>query len=100
MSLVEGSPALALCMHKIAAEMSDRLAVTLAEEAGAPEGDELPQLIAWQIVWVHATVFREIGRRAMAQQPVDEIVAAVLRRLDLMEHLLSDTVLEYAVRTD
>jgi AcrR family transcriptional regulator len=98
MRMIHASPTLTLCMHRIAADMADRLTATLAEEAGAAPDDELPQLISWQIIWVQASVLREIGHRAMAGESVDEIVPAVLHRLDLLESLLSDTVLQYAVR--
>jgi hypothetical protein len=86
-------------MHRIAFEMSERLATALAEAAGTAEDDELPKLIAWQVVWLQASLFKEIGQRALAGDAVDDIAASALHRLDLMEGLLSDTVLEYGLRS-
>jgi AcrR family transcriptional regulator len=97
--LVESSPTLSVCMHRIAFEMSERLATALAEAAGTAEDDELPKLIAWQVVWLQASLFKEIGQRALAGDAVDDIAASALHRLDLMEGLLSDTVLEYGLRS-
>lgn len=66
--------------------------------AGAAPQDPLPRVIASQIGWLHSLVFAEIGRHVMAKEAPDAVAEAVLELLDLIEGLLSEPVLHYAVR--
>lgn len=68
------------------------------EEAGAAPGDPLPTLIAGQINRVHRTVTAVTGREMLAGCNPGEVSREVLLLLDGMEGLLSEKVLNYAVR--
>lgn len=74
------------------------LEAALREETGADDDDSLPTLIAGQINWVHQTVMAVIGREMLARRNSDEVSREVLLLLDEMEGLLSEKVLNYAVR--
>ncbi|MFI5659783.1 TetR/AcrR family transcriptional regulator [Streptomyces sp. NPDC051684] len=98
MRVVHAAPALRSRLWAIQQEVHDNLVETLREEVGATEGDPLPDLIAGQIGWVHQTVMAGIGRRMVAGGSAAEVSREMLDVLDEMEELLSDRVLNYAVR--
>jgi AcrR family transcriptional regulator len=98
MRMVLASDSLNLRMHTIGREMAEAFAAALHEELGTGPEDVRTDLVASQIAWVQREVLGEIGRRVLAEESVDEIVRAALRRLAVLESLLSDEVLEYAVR--
>ncbi|MFD7709866.1 TetR/AcrR family transcriptional regulator [Streptomyces sp. NPDC059786] len=98
MRVVHDAPALRSRLWAIAQEVLVNLEAALREETGAPEGDPLPGLMAGQINWLHQTVMAVIGREMMAGREPDEVSREVLVLLDDMEALLSDKVLNYAVR--
>jgi hypothetical protein len=70
----------------------------LREETGAEPDDPLPSLMAGQINWVHTTLLGLIGREMMAGRSPGEVSREALGLLDDMEDLLSQKVLNYAVR--
>lgn len=74
------------------------LTTTLAEEAKAPEGDPMPGLIAGQLSWVHSTLMAWIGDEMVKCRKPAEVSRDALELLDEMEDLLSEKVLNYAVR--
>ncbi|MEU9639717.1 TetR/AcrR family transcriptional regulator [Streptomyces tendae] len=98
MKVVHESPALRSRMWAIGQEVLVNLEETLREETGAPAEDPLPGLMAGQINWLHGTVMVEIGHRMVAGGKPSEVSRDTLLLLDEMEELLSEKVLNYAVR--
>ncbi|WP_433345980.1 TetR/AcrR family transcriptional regulator [Microtetraspora malaysiensis] len=98
LQMMRATPTLTARLEDLGRQMTDALAVVLAEETGAAEGDPLPRLVAWHIGCLHALVYAEIGRRTTAGESPDAIAAAVLELLDVAEDLLGERVLTYAVR--
>ncbi|WP_200303856.1 TetR/AcrR family transcriptional regulator [Streptomyces adelaidensis] len=98
MAVIHESPALRSRLWSIQQEIQDNLEAALREETGAAAGDSLPTLIAGQINWVHQTVMAVISREMLAGRNPDEVSREVLLLLDDMEGLLSEKVLNYAVR--
>ncbi|MGW5565728.1 TetR/AcrR family transcriptional regulator [Streptomyces tendae] len=98
MKVVHESPALRSRMWAIGQEVLVNLEETLREETGAPAEDPLPGLMAGQINWLHGTVMVEIGHRMVAGGKPSEVSRDMLLLLDEMEELLSEKVLNYAVR--
>ncbi|MEJ8659797.1 TetR/AcrR family transcriptional regulator [Streptomyces sp. MS1.AVA.4] len=80
-------------------EIVDRLARTLREETGAAPDDPMPALMAGQINWLYETAMGAIGREMMAGRRPVEVSREVLVLLDVMEELLGERVLGYAVRS-
>ncbi|MEV8016472.1 TetR/AcrR family transcriptional regulator [Streptomyces sp. NPDC086554] len=74
------------------------LTTTLAEEAEAADGDPMPGLIAGQLSWVHSTLMAWIGDEMVKCRKPAEVSRDALELLDEMEDLLSEKVLNYAVR--
>ncbi|MFG3154377.1 TetR/AcrR family transcriptional regulator [Streptomyces sp. NPDC048219] len=98
MGVIEASPALRSRLWAIAQEVQDDLERTLREVTGAPDDDPVPSLMAGQISWLHGTVMTAVGRRMTAGGKPAEVSRDTLVLLDEMEDLLSDRVLNYAVR--
>ncbi|GHA59293.1 TetR family transcriptional regulator [Streptomyces tendae] len=98
MGVIHSSPALRSRLWAIGQEVQDNLERTLREETGAPDDDPVPSLMAGQISWLHGTVMAAIGRRLMAGGKPAEVSREILVLLDEMEELLSEKVLNYAVR--
>jgi AcrR family transcriptional regulator len=98
MRVIHEAPALRSRLWAIGQEVLDNLEEALREETGASADDPLPVLIAGQINWVHQTVMAVIGREMMAGRNPGEVSREVLLLLDDMEELLSEKVLNYAVR--
>ncbi|MFD7466883.1 TetR/AcrR family transcriptional regulator [Streptomyces tendae] len=98
MKVVHESPALRSRMWAIGQEVLVNLEETIREETGAPAEDPLPGLMAGQINWLHGTVMVEIGHRMVAGGKPSEVSREMLLLLDEMEELLSEKVLNYAVR--
>ncbi|WP_067138105.1 TetR/AcrR family transcriptional regulator [Microtetraspora malaysiensis] len=98
LQMMRAAPTLTARLEDLGRQMTDALAVMLAEETGAAEDDPLPRLVAWHIGCLHAFVYAEIGRRTTTGESPDAIAAAVLDLLDVAEDLLGERVLTYAVR--
>ncbi|WP_053850777.1 TetR/AcrR family transcriptional regulator [Streptomyces sp. NRRL B-24085] len=98
MRVIQDAPTLRSRLWSIQQEVQENLEETLREETGAAPGDPLPALIAGQINWLHHTVMGAIGREMVAGREPDEVSRETLVLLDRMEELLSDKVLNYAVR--
>ncbi|MFF1307674.1 TetR/AcrR family transcriptional regulator [Streptomyces sp. NPDC058307] len=98
MRVVQDAPTLRSRLWSIQQEVQENLEATLREETGAAPGDPLPALIAGQINWLHQTVIGSIGREMAAGRKPDEVSREALALLDDIEELLSDKVLNYAVR--
>ncbi|MGP4051697.1 TetR/AcrR family transcriptional regulator [Streptomyces sp. 2A115] len=98
MRVIHGAPALRSHLWSLQQEVRDDLEATLREETGAAPADPVPGLMAGQIGWVQETVMSAIGRQMMAGRDPVEVSREVLTLLDDMEDLLSEKVLNYAVR--
>ncbi|MGW2704199.1 TetR/AcrR family transcriptional regulator [Streptomyces sp. NPDC001340] len=98
MRVIEETPALRSRLWAIAQEVQANLEQALREETGAADGDELPTLMAGQIGWVHSTVMAVISREMVKGSEPREVSREVLVLLDDVEDLLSEKVLNYAVR--
>ena len=99
MHVIHDAPTLRSRLWAIGQVVLENLEATLREETGAPAGDTAPALVAGQISWVHGTVMAAIGREMMAGRGPGEVSREMLVLLDDMEDLLSEKVLNYAVRT-
>ncbi|GAA0485807.1 TetR/AcrR family transcriptional regulator [Streptomyces olivaceiscleroticus] len=98
MKVIHGSAALKARLWYLQQETADHLERTLCEEVGADEGDLLPVLVAGQLNWVHATLMAHIGRAMTAGRKPAEASREALDLLDELADLLSERVLNYAVR--
>ncbi|MCG5220014.1 TetR/AcrR family transcriptional regulator [Streptosporangium sp. KLBMP 9127] len=98
LEMMRAAPTLTARLVELGRQMTDELAVVLAGEAGAAPDDPLPRAVAWHIGSVHALILSEIGDRTSAGERPDEIATAVLELLDVVEGLLGERVLGYAVR--
>ncbi|KPC66994.1 TetR/AcrR family transcriptional regulator [Streptomyces chattanoogensis] len=100
MKVVQESATLQARMWHIQREQYENLESTLRQETGAADDDPLPGLIAGQINWVHQSLMMAIGQEMMAGRKPDVVSREALVLLDEMEDLLSEKVLNYAVRAD
>ncbi|MCX4697882.1 TetR/AcrR family transcriptional regulator [Streptomyces sp. NBC_01373] len=98
MRVIHDSPPLRSRLWSIQQEVQENLEATLREETGAATDDPIPTLMAGQINWVHHAVMGVIGREMVAGRNPDEVSREVLVLLDHIEELLSEKVLNYAVR--
>ncbi|GHE54372.1 TetR family transcriptional regulator [Streptomyces longispororuber] len=96
MRVIADSPALRSRLWALQQESLRGLAATLREEAG-PEG-HLPDLVAGQLAWLHATVMGWIGAEMIERRDPAEVSREALVLIDETEELLSERVLNYAVR--
>ncbi|MEV0483011.1 TetR/AcrR family transcriptional regulator [Streptomyces sp. NPDC050508] len=98
MSVVEAAPTLRLRLMAVRHEVLQRLEAALREETGAPDEDITPRLMAGQINWLHETLTDFVRRGMTAGRAPGEVSREALGLLDDMEDLLSEKVLNYAVR--
>ncbi|WP_316782347.1 TetR/AcrR family transcriptional regulator [Streptomyces sasae] len=98
MRVIENAPALRSRLWAIGQEVQAKLEDALREDTGAPADDPMPHLIAGQLGWVHSTVMSVIGREMLKGGDPREVSREVLVLLDDIEDLLSEKVLNYAVR--
>ncbi|AOP49748.1 TetR/AcrR family transcriptional regulator [Streptomyces lydicus] len=98
MKVVHGSAALQARLWHVQREQYEDLVATLRQETGAAEGDPLPGLMAGQINWVHQTLMTAIAYEMIAGRKADVVSREALVLLDEMEDLLSERVLNYAVK--
>ncbi|MCZ9346495.1 TetR/AcrR family transcriptional regulator [Streptomyces sp. TRM76130] len=100
MRVIEDSPALRSRLWAIGQEVLRTLERELREETGAPDDDPLPSLMAGQVNWLHSTLMAAVGQRMLAGGTPSAVSREMLLLLDEMEDLLSEKVLNYAVRGD
>ncbi|MES4905614.1 MULTISPECIES: TetR/AcrR family transcriptional regulator [unclassified Streptomyces] len=98
MKVVMDSPTLMARLLRMQGRTVDRLAATLREETAAAADDPTPEFIAHQLVGMQNAVHRSIGRAQAAGRTPEQISVELLRQIDVMESLLSDRVLNYAVK--
>lgn len=94
------TPSLAARLGDLVGQMVDELTVLLAAETGAVAGDPGPRLVASQLGWLHSLVFGEIAARTVAGEAPDAIAGVVEKLLEIVEDLLGERVLSYAVREE
>lgn len=92
------SPALMARLFTIQGKAVNRLGVTLREEASAAPQDPTPEFVAHQLVGLQNAVQRCIMHGLAEGGGVDEVAEDALRKIGVMESLLSDAVLNYAVK--
>ncbi|MEI5101520.1 TetR/AcrR family transcriptional regulator [Streptomyces sp. PmtG] len=97
MRVITDSPALRSRLWAIQQESLSDLVATLRAEAG-PGAGRLPELVAGQLNWVHATVMAWIGAEMVERRDPAEVSREALVLLDELEELLSERVLNYAAR--
>ncbi|MGW1391995.1 TetR/AcrR family transcriptional regulator [Streptomyces nigra] len=98
MRCIHEAPPLRSRLWSLQQEIHDDLDATLREDTGADAGDPLPGLIAGQLAWIHHTVFTAVGREMLKGRKPGEVSRETLVLLDDIEELLSEKVLNYAVR--
>ncbi|MCX5204168.1 TetR/AcrR family transcriptional regulator [Streptomyces sp. NBC_00237] len=98
LEVVHGAHTLRSRLWSVQQESLENLEKALREDVGAEDGDDLPELVAGQIVWVHSTLMAWIGREMVKGRVPAEVSREALVLLDDMEGLLSEHVLNYAVR--
>ncbi|MGV9234707.1 TetR/AcrR family transcriptional regulator [Streptomyces nigra] len=98
MRCIHEAPPLRSRLWSLQQEIHDDLEGTLREDTGADAGDPLPGLIAGQLAWIHHTVFTAVGREMLKGRKPGEVSRETLVLLDDIEELLSEKVLNYAVR--
>lgn len=98
MRCVRESPSLMARVFLMHLRIVDRLTRTLREEAGALEGDAMPEMLAIQLAGLSDRVFRTIQLGLVQGEAPDEIGSRVLAQVDAFEALLSDEALNYATR--
>ncbi|POX41218.1 TetR family transcriptional regulator [Streptomyces sp. Ru73] len=98
MKVIHGSAALKARLWYLQQEQAEDLVHTLREETGAGADDLLPLLVAGQLNWVHSTLMGYIGRAMTAGGTPSQVSRDALTLMDELEDLLSERVLNYAVR--
>ncbi|MFF5586916.1 TetR/AcrR family transcriptional regulator [Streptomyces hygroscopicus] len=96
--VIVDSPTLMARLFTIQGRTVHQLGVTLREEAAAEPRDPTPDFIAHQLVGAENAVRRGIQRGLAEGGGVDEVAEDALHMVDVMESLLGDTVLNYAVK--
>ncbi|MGA4839585.1 TetR/AcrR family transcriptional regulator [Streptomyces sp. G45] len=97
MRVITDSAALRSRLWAIQQESLQDLVDTLRAEA-APGAGRLPDLVAGQLSWAHATVMAWIGAEMMERRDPADVSREALVLLDELEELLSERVLNYGVR--
>ncbi|MFE0107019.1 TetR/AcrR family transcriptional regulator [Streptomyces sp. NPDC059009] len=98
MHVINGAPTLKARLFLLQQQVLDSIVATLREETEADEGDPLPLLIGGQLAWVESALVRYIGAEMMKGRKATKVSRDALALLDEMEDLLSEKVLNYAVR--
>ncbi len=98
MRVIEESSALKSRMWRMRQEILAALTATLAEEAGAEEGDPLPELVAGHLALAQSQLLDRIGRELMEGGSPSEVSRRALDLLDEIEDLLGERVLGYATK--
>ncbi len=98
MAVVEAAPTLRLRLMAVRHELIERLEAALREETAATDEDITPRLMAGQINWLHEALTDFVRRGMTAGRAPGEVSREALGLLDDLEDLLSERVLNYAVR--
>ncbi|MEV0370083.1 helix-turn-helix domain-containing protein [Streptomyces sp. NPDC050636] len=98
MKVVHGSATLQARLWYLQREQYEHLEATLRQETGAADDDPMPGLMAGQMNWVHETLMTAIAHEMIAGRKPDVVSREALVLLDEVADLLSEKVLNYAVR--
>jgi AcrR family transcriptional regulator len=98
MRVVHDSPTLRSRLWVVGQTVFENVERTLREETGADPADPMPTLVAGQLNWLHQLVMGTIGREMVGGRAPEVVSREVLDLLDAAEDILSETVLNYAVR--
>ncbi|MEW1696880.1 TetR/AcrR family transcriptional regulator [Streptomyces sp. NPDC093249] len=100
MNVIEHAPTLKARLFHVQEQVRDAVVTTLREETGAPADDPLPLLVGGQLAWIESTVVAFVTREMTAGARASAVSREALVLLDGIEELLSEKVLDYAVRED
>jgi AcrR family transcriptional regulator len=98
LATIEASPALKARARILFEESEQRLAATLAEEAGAPADDATARAVAAMVIGVEWMVIQEFRRRVLAGEPEDVVRAALSKLGERSFELLLAAAGDYCVR--
>ncbi|MFJ3904789.1 TetR/AcrR family transcriptional regulator [Streptomyces sp. NPDC090025] len=98
MRVIDDAPTLKARLFYLQQEVRDATVAALREETGAAPDDPMPLLVGGQITWIQHTVITFVTERMVAGGRANEVSREALDLLDDIEELLSDAVLDYAVR--
>lgn len=98
LAVVTSSPSLMARMMRMQHQTTHRLGLTLADETGGEPGDPLCELVAAQLMAVHANLHQTVRCRRLEGRSPDEVRAELLERVEISERLLSDEVRDFARR--
>ncbi|MBH5337033.1 TetR family transcriptional regulator [Streptomyces pactum] len=98
MKVIQDSPALTARILTMQELTCRAVTATLREETGAGPDDPLPPAIASQLAWVSSAVLNSTLRQAAAGAGPDEVARHGLATLDVIESLLGERTLNYAVK--
>ncbi|MEU8763055.1 TetR/AcrR family transcriptional regulator [Streptomyces sp. NPDC048659] len=99
MRVIDEAPTLKARLFYLQQEVVETTVAALREETGAPADDPVPLLVGSQIAWIQGTVVTFISAGMTAGRKAAEVSREALDLLDEIEDLLSERVLDYAVRT-
>ncbi|SDJ76869.1 TetR/AcrR family transcriptional regulator [Streptomyces indicus] len=99
MAVIDGAPTLKARLWFLQQEVVENTVATLREETGAAPDDPLPLLVGGQLAWIEGAVVGYINREMVARRDGAAVSRDALVLLDEIEDLLSEKVLNYAVRT-
>ncbi|MFD9241115.1 TetR/AcrR family transcriptional regulator [Streptomyces sp. NPDC059556] len=98
MNVIEHAPTLKARLFHVQQQVQDAVVATLREETGAGADDPLPLLVGGQLAWIESTVVGHITRAMTDGGRATAVSREALVLLDEIEELLSEKVLNYAVR--
>ncbi|GHJ36075.1 TetR/AcrR family transcriptional regulator [Streptomyces sp. TS71-3] len=98
MRVVHDSPTLRSRLWVVGQTVFENVERTLREETGADPDDLMPTLVAGQLNWLHQLVMGTIGREMVSGRAPEAVSRETLDLLDAAEDILSEKVLNYAVR--
>ncbi|MFH8365534.1 TetR/AcrR family transcriptional regulator [Streptomyces sp. NPDC018031] len=97
-AVINSSPALMARLMVMHEEICRSTQATLAHETGDDPADPLLGLIASQLAWAASAVQNSVLRLMAEGRDPDEVARDVLARLDIIETLLGERTLGYAVK--
>lgn len=98
MRVIDGAPTLQARLMALQQEVRRTTVDALREEAGTGPDDTMPLLVGGQIAWIQGAVVEFISAEMTAGRDPGEVSREALGLLDDIEDLLSEAVLDYAVR--
>ncbi|WP_128984653.1 TetR/AcrR family transcriptional regulator [Streptomyces roseicoloratus] len=98
MRVIDEAPTLQARLLALQQQVRETTVAALREEVGAGPGDPMPLLVGGQISWIQGAVVEFISGEMTAGRKATEVSREALDLLDEIEDLLSDKVLDYAVR--